>query len=134
VAAFYFTERTKDYGGIHLGVPRSSTGSLLALTDELDALPTGHSRNVRLLSVGDDLPGSITGRSGHRSLAVLRIGSADAVTRILIEKQAGVVALSQTGLSAFRTATASVHDTHGDILIAGDSGLPVDRLWFWPIP
>ena len=135
VAAFYFAERTKDYGGIHLGVPVSSTGSLLALADELGALPAGHSRSLRLLPVRDELPRMIAGERGYRALTALRVGTArDAVTRILLEEQAGVVALSRAGLSDFRTAVLRVRDGQGDMLIAGESGLSVDRLWFWPLP
>jgi hypothetical protein len=67
-------------------------------------------------------------------LTALRIGSAeDAVTRVLLEEGAGQVVLSPAGLSAFRTAITAVHGSHGDMLIAGGSGLPADRLWFWPL-
>ncbi len=133
VAAFFFTEREKDYGGIHLGVPTSSTDVLQALTDELATLPPGHSRGVQLLAVPDDLPRRIIARSGYRPLVALRIGTAvNAVTCIQIEKQAALVELSLQGLADFKIAITAVHSSHGDIVIAGDSGLWMDRLWFWP--
>jgi len=134
VAAFFFTEREKDYGGIHLGMPTSSTEVLLALTDELAMLPPGHSRSLPLLSVPDDLPRRIVARSRYRPLVSLRIGTAvNSVTRIQINNQAGIVTLSPHGLAKFKSAITLVHGSHGDLLAAGDSGSWTDRLWFWPL-
>lgn len=134
VTAFLFKEREKDYGGIHLGVPTSSTEILLALTDELAMLPPGHSRSLSLLWVPDDLPRHIAAQRAYQSLDSLRIGTAvNSVTRIQINSGAGIVTLSPHGLAEFKSAITLMHGSHGDLLIAGDSELWTDRLWFWPL-
>lgn|GEM_PF-2350328 len=134
VAAFFFTEREKDYGGIHLGVPTSSTEVLLALTDEMTMLPPGHSRSLPLRSVPDDLPRIIVARRGFCPLISLRIGTAvNLVSRIQINNQAGIVTLSPHGLAEFKSAITLVPGSHGDLLVAGASGSWTDRLWFWPL-
>lgn len=133
MAAFIFTEREKDYGGIHLGVPTSSIDVLQALADELTMFPPGHSRGVLLLEVPAELPRRIITRSGYRPLGALRIGtSVNALTRIQIEKRVGLAEFSSQGLVDFKSAIGSLQTSHGDILIAGDSGSWTDRLWFWP--
>lgn len=131
VAAFFFTRRERDYGGIHLGVPK--TEALLALVDELSRANPGHSRRVPVLPVPEDLPRSIVRGNVHQSLVSLRIGTSTVLTtRIQIENKAGIVMLSPRGLAEFNQAIALVHGSHGDLLVAGDSGLWTDRLWLWP--
>jgi hypothetical protein len=117
-----------------MGVPASSINGLLAFTNELVELPLGHSRRLQLRQVPCDLPQSIAARREHCALLSLRIGTAvDSVTRIQIERRRGFVKLSPERVEVFRTAVMSMHDTHGDLLIAGDGGLWTDRLWFWPL-
>jgi hypothetical protein len=132
LAAFFFTGREKDYGGIHLGVPASSIGSLVALTEELSRLP-GHSRKLPLYPVPNQLPLQIVDRR-CQSLVSLRIGSAvDSITCIEVKSGAGNIVLSPDGLAEFKKAITLVHSAHGDLVLAGKSGSWTDRLWFWPL-
>lgn len=134
IVAFFFTERDKDYGGIHLGVPESSNDALLGLAHELDRLPPGHSRRLSLLPVSDDLPQRIAGRRRYCPLFSLRVGtSPEALTQIQIKKQDGTVMLSPNGLVEFRRAITLMHSSRGDLVLAGNSGLWTDRLWFWSL-
>jgi hypothetical protein len=133
VAAFVFTEREQDYGGIHLGVPDSSTEGLVGLTDEFAVSPLGHSRRLSLLPVPKDLPEQITPRR-YKALVSLRVGTtANSVTRIQVNDGVGTITLSLNGVAEFKRAIKLVHETKGDLLMAGESGLPTDRLWFWPL-
>jgi hypothetical protein len=134
VAAFFFTEREKDYGGIHLGVPISSTEILLALSDEFASLPAGHSRSLPLQPVPQALPRNIVVRCRYRSLVSLRVATAiNSVTRIQIDGLVGLITLSAPKLKDFESAIRLMTSCDGDLFIAGNSGSWLDRLWFWPL-
>ena len=133
LVAFVFTERAKDYGGVHLGLPARSIRILSELIDEVSR-NLGHSRRINLDAVPPHLPAGIAAARPYRSLAVVRIGSsADGDNRIAVNDDGAVVSLSATGLQLVQHQIVRAGKGEGDVCLAGDSGNWADRLWCWPL-
>ena len=136
VAAFTFTRREKDYGGIWLGVGHGSCRILRALLEELRQQPPGHSRSVPLCAVPPQLPEAIRrgGRRIHRPLTALRIGAAaDGKTRFSVTGDSGWIALSPAALIELGHQLDELERGVGDLGMGGDSGEWGDRLRIWPL-
>jgi predicted Zn-dependent protease len=132
IAAFAFTTREKDYGGLHLGVSTRDATTLIALLDEIKAAQPGYSRRVPILGRPGDLPQQIYARGAYELVHGLRLGgSVDERTRIQMEGAAALVQLSQRDVAQLRNLLADLHRTGGDVCLAGDPSDWRDRLWIW---
>ncbi|MCG8417060.1 MAG: hypothetical protein MJE77_03840 [Proteobacteria bacterium] len=134
ICAWIFTERPKDYGGVHLGIWRRSVTILNRLIDELSSADDGFSRRLPLLTVPHQLPREIFPRSNYIKLARLRLGrAASSPSAIVITGTSASVALDSTQLVALRDLVAGIAAGRGDSCVCGDSDDWRDRLWIWPV-
>jgi hypothetical protein len=134
VAAFFFTTRPKDYGGVHLGVSPADAATLDALLDELARYPPGHTRRVPVTAPPATLPARILPRGHHEPLQGLRIGTPiDGRTSVYVTSGEATIRLAPAALARFRALLDEAFHTGGDMCLAGDSEEWNDRLWVWPM-
>lgn len=133
VAAFAFTTREKDYGGLHLVVGTGDVEILVALIAELGAAAPGHSRSLRLTGVPSEVPERIFARGAWRAFDSLRLGRAeDGGTRVEAGQTSAAAFLDGADLRHLERLVREALSSGGDQCIAGRTSSWTDRLWVWP--
>jgi hypothetical protein len=72
--------------------------------------------------------------AGHSPRALRRLDfAAGDATRITLSETSALVELSPAGMHDVSMALDRVAKGEGDVVVAGDTEVATDRLWFWPL-